>query len=115
MKSENTHAASPESRPAAPPALAGKKPFLPAPVARKRGEVSTRDSLSHYLREIARFPLLAPEEEFELAKRVRDENDQEAAFRLVSSHLRLVVKIAMDFQRRWMQNVQDLIQEGNVA
>lgn len=39
----------------------------------------------------------------------------DAAFRLVSSHLRLVVKIAMDFQRRWMQNVLDLIQEGNVG
>ena len=41
--------------------------------------------------------------------------DSDAAFRLVSSHLRLVVKIAMDFQRRWMQNVLDLIQEGNVG
>jgi len=46
---------------------------------------------------------------------VRDEGDSDAAFRLVSSHLRLVVKIAMDFQRRWMQNVLDLIQEGNVG
>ena len=43
------------------------------------------------------------------------DNDEDAAFRLVSSHLRLVVKIAMDFQRRWMQNVLDLIQEGNVG
>jgi len=115
MKSEKNNALPAESRPAAPPALAGKKPFLPAPVARKRGEASTRDSLGHYLREIARFPLLAPEEELELAQRVRNGGDQEAAFRLVSSHLRLVVKIAMDFQRRWMQNVQDLIQEGNVG
>ena len=47
--------------------------------------------------------------------RVRDNQDQDAAFRLVSSHLRLVVKIAMDFQRRWMQNVLDLVQEGNVG
>ena len=46
---------------------------------------------------------------------MRESGDQEAAFRLISSHLRLVVKIAMDFQRRWMQNVQDLIQEGNVG
>ncbi len=50
-----------------------------------------------------------------LAKRVRDHGDSDAAFRLVSSHLRLVVKIAMDFQRRWMQNVLDLVQEGNVG
>ena len=73
------------------------------------------DSLSMYLREISKFPMLKPDEEFELAKRVQEENDSDAAFRLVSSHLRLVVKIAMDFQRRWMQNVLDLIQEGNVG
>ncbi len=77
--------------------------------------VATRDPLQLYLREISKFSLLKPEEEFELARRVRDENDSDAAFRLVSSHLRLVVKIAMDFQRRWMQNVLDLIQEGNVG
>lgn len=73
------------------------------------------DALSLYLNEIGRFPVLKPEEEVMLARRVRDHNDQEAAFRLISSHLRLVVKIAMDFQRRWMQNVLDLIQEGNVG
>lgn len=87
--------------------------FLPTPKA--SGEVATRDPLSLYLREISRFPLLDPEEEFLLAKKVQENGDQEAAFRLVSSHLRLVVKIAMDFQRRWMQNVLDLIQEGNVG
>lgn len=59
--------------------------------------------------------MLKPEEEHELAVRVRDHNDPDAAFRLVSSHLRLVVRIAMDFQRRWMQNVLDLVQEGNVG
>ena len=75
----------------------------------------TRDSLQLYLREINRFPLLQPEEELELARKVRDTGDADAAFRLVSSHLRLVVRIAMDFQRRWMQNVLDLVQEGNVG
>ncbi len=89
------------------------EPFLPVPAP--KGEIATRDPLHLYLREVSRFPLLAPEEEFELARRVREKNDQDAAFRLVSSHLRLVVKIAMDFQRRWMQNVLDLIQEGNVG
>ena len=74
-----------------------------------------KDSLHLYLREVSRFPLLKPDEEFQLARRVRDHNDSEAAFRLISSHLRLVVKIAMDFQRRWMQNVLDLVQEGNVG
>ena len=59
--------------------------------------------------------MLKPDEEFDLARRVQKTGDSDAAFRLVSSHLRLVVKIAMDFQRRWMQNVLDLIQEGNVG
>ncbi len=75
----------------------------------------TGDALHMYLREISRFPMLAPEEETALARRVRDLGDQDAAFRLVTSHLRLVVRIAMDFQRRWMQNVLDLVQEGNVG
>lgn len=78
-------------------------------------DLMPRDPLRLYLREISRFPLLDPEEEQTLARRVRDEGDKEAAFRIVSSHLRLVVKIAMDFQRRWMQNVLDLVQEGNVG
>lgn len=84
---------------------------LPVPVSRP----GTTDSLGLYIREISKFPLLKPEEEYALARKVIDENDPDAAFRLVSSHLRLVVKIAMDFQRRWMQNVLDLIQEGNVG
>ncbi len=77
--------------------------------------VTSRDNLHLYLKEVSRFPMLKPEEEQELAHRVINQNDTDAAFRLVSSHLRLVVKIAMDFQRRWMQNVLDLIQEGNVG
>ncbi|MDE5879229.1 MAG: RNA polymerase factor sigma-32, partial [Desulfovibrio sp.] len=84
-----------------------RAPHLPSPAA--------RDSLQLYLREVSRFPLLKPEEEHDLALRVRNANDADAAFRLVSSHLRLVVRIAMDFQRRWMQNVLDLVQEGNVG
>lgn len=100
---------------AALPALAPDSPgalilFTPHPPER-----ASRDSLQMYLREINRFPLLQPDEEVELARRVRDHGDADAAFRLVSSHLRLVVRIAMDFQRRWMQNVLDLIQEGNVG
>ncbi|GFH62412.1 MAG: conserved hypothetical protein [Candidatus Desulfovibrio kirbyi] len=89
---------------------------LPAPAApRLPSPVGRRDNLYLYLRELSRFPMLTPEEEHALALRVRDHNDPDAAFRLVSSHLRLVVRIAMDFQRRWMQNVLDLIQEGNVG
>ena len=88
---------------------------LPAFTMPSSKEVRVRDPLQLYLKEIARFPMLEPDEEYALAKRVQDENDQDAAFKLVSSHLRLVVKIAMDFQRRWMQNGLDLIQEGNVG
>ncbi len=94
---------------------AGSREAPPAPAPGAPVEVVARDPLQLYLREISRFPLLGPEEEFELARRLREKNDQDAAFRLVSSHLRLVVKIAMDFHGRWMQNVLDLIQEGNVG
>lgn len=74
-----------------------------------------QDSLHLYLREVNAFPLLQPDEEFELIRRYREKNDSKAAFKLISSHLRLVVRIAMDFQRSWMQNILDLIQEGNVG
>ena len=76
---------------------------------------AVQDNLQLYLREVSKFPLLEPDEEVALARRVRDSGDSEAAFRIISSHLRLVVRVAMDFQRRWMQNVLDLIQEGNVG
>ncbi len=88
---------------------------LPATISKTRSEIATRDPLQLYLKEISAFPLLEPEEEYELAKRVQEHQDEDAAFRLISSHLRLVVKIAMDFQRRWVQNALDLIQEGNVG
>ncbi|MEF2143942.1 MAG: RNA polymerase factor sigma-32 [Desulfovibrionaceae bacterium] len=115
MKPENT--TQPEgSTPSAADAPQSARASLPPALKDKRsGAVVQRDPLQLYLREISRFPMLKPEEEQELAQRVRENGDQDAAFRLVSSHLRLVVKIAMDFQRRWMQNVLDLIQEGNVG
>ena len=85
------------------------------PTPKPDNHPSARDPLNQYLQEINRFPTLGPEEELELARRVREENDQNAAFRLVTSHLRLVVKIAMEFQKKWMKNVLELIQEGNVG
>ncbi len=99
---------------ALPPVLQDPRAGALAPFAHNPPE-RTRDGLHLYLREINKFPLLKPEEELSLARRVRETGDPDAAFRLVSSHLRLVVRIAMDFQRRWMQNVLDLIQEGNVG
>jgi RNA polymerase sigma-32 factor len=73
------------------------------------------DPLQLYLLEIKRYKLLTKEEEVELAIRVREHNDPDAAYRLVTSNLRLVVKIAMDFHRYWTKSLLDLIQEGNVG
>jgi len=73
------------------------------------------DPLQRYLQEVGQYGLLSREEEKELAIRVREHGDPEAAYRLVTSNLRLVVKIALEFQRVWMQNLLDLIQEGNIG
>jgi RNA polymerase sigma-32 factor len=73
------------------------------------------DPLQLYLLEIKHYKLLTREEEIELAIRVREKNDKKAAMRLVTSNLRLVVKIAMDFHRYWTKSLLDLIQEGNVG
>ncbi|MBW1974481.1 MAG: RNA polymerase factor sigma-32 [Deltaproteobacteria bacterium] len=73
------------------------------------------DPLYLYLQEIRKYPLLTKEEEIELAKRYKEKGDIEAAYKLVTSNLRLVVKIAMEFQKYWMQNLMDLIQEGNIG
>jgi len=76
--------------------------------------ISSEGSLSRYLQEIRKFPLLAPEEEYMLAKRWREHDDPEAAHRLVTSHLRLVAKIAMGY-RGYGLPLSELISEGNVG
>lgn len=76
---------------------------------------SVKDAFQAYVQQVSRYPLLKPEEETELARRFRDYGDTAAGKKIVQAHLRLVVKIAMEFQRRWMQNVLDLVQEGNVG
>jgi RNA polymerase sigma-32 factor len=73
------------------------------------------DPLQRYLREISQYRLLTREEEKDYARRVQEHEDREAAYVLVTSNLRLVVKIALEFQRIWMQNLLDLIQEGNIG
>jgi RNA polymerase sigma-32 factor len=70
--------------------------------------------LSLYLTEIKKFPLLTPEEEFTYAKRCRDHGDRDAAYRLVTSHLRLVAKIAMRY-RGYGLPIADIVSEGNVG
>ena len=77
--------------------------------------ILSHTGLQRYLQEISQFPLLSRKETEELAFRYHETGDQEAAYKLVSSNLRLVVKVAMDFQKYWMQNFLDLIQEGNVG
>ena len=71
-------------------------------------------SLNRYLAEIRKFPLLAPEEEYMLAKRWQEHQDPQAATRLVTSHLRLVAKIAMGY-RGYGLPVSELISEGNIG
>ena len=83
---------------------------LPIPAGRK--SPANISPLQLYLQEIARYPLLDPEEELELAKKQFEEEDIQSAHRLITSNLRLVVKIANDF-RKAQANLLDLIQEGN--
>ena len=71
-------------------------------------------SLNRYLAEIRKFPLLKPEEEYMLAKRWAEHEDPQAAARLVTSHLRLVAKIAMGY-RGYGLPVSELISEGNIG
>ncbi|MCZ2328903.1 RNA polymerase sigma factor RpoH [Bartonella sp. F02] len=70
--------------------------------------------LNRYLEEIRRFPMLKPKEEYMLAKRYREHNDPKAAHRLVTSHLRLVAKIAMGY-RGYGLPIGEVISEGNIG
>ena len=76
--------------------------------------VSTTGSLETYLREIKKFPMLKIEEEFTLAKSWKDRKDINAAHKLVTSHLRLVAKIAMGY-RGYGLPITDIISEGNIG
>ncbi|HMM14217.1 MAG TPA: RNA polymerase sigma factor RpoH [Parvibaculum sp.] len=80
--------------------------LMPAP--------SPEASLSRYLQEIRKFPMLEPQEEYMLAKRWREHEDAEAAHKMVTSHLRLVAKIAMGY-RGYGLPIGEVISEGNVG
>jgi RNA polymerase sigma-32 factor len=76
--------------------------------------VAASGGLSRYLEEIRRFPMLEPQEEYMLAKRWQEHEDAEAAQRLVTSHLRLVARIAMGY-RGYGLPIGEVISEGNVG
>jgi RNA polymerase sigma-32 factor len=76
--------------------------------------VSGEGGLSRYLEEIRRFPMLQPQEEYMLAKRYQEHEDTNAAHKLVTSHLRLVAKIAMGY-RGYGLPIGEVISEGNVG
>jgi len=76
---------------------------------------SDLDLVQRYIREANRFALLTPEEEKALTSHFHETGDREAGSRLITSNLRLVIKIALEFQKYWMKNLLDLIQEGNIG
>jgi RNA polymerase sigma-32 factor len=76
--------------------------------------IAGESGLARYLAEIKRFPMLEPQEEYMLAKRWREHDDRDAAHKLVTSHLRLVAKIAMGY-RGYGLPIGEVISEGNVG
>ena len=83
-------------------------------ISKTNASPTTADPLQRYLQQVSQYPILSEEEEKELVEKVRSHKDVEAARKLVTSHLRLVVKIAMEYRAAY-QNILDLIQEGNVG
>jgi len=76
--------------------------------------LTAESGLARYLSEIRKFPMLEPQEEYMLAKRWREHGDRDAAHRLVTSHLRLVAKIAMGY-RGYGLPISEVVSEGNVG
>ena len=93
-----------------PPEEAEGKSRLPVPTR----DLSHADALQRYMAEVARHPLISREEEHALAVKFRETGDKQAAYRLVTANLRLVVKIAHEY-RRAAFSLLDLVQEGNVG
>jgi RNA polymerase sigma-32 factor len=93
------------------PSRASKSDKLSSP---DPSALSRRDPLALYMRDVQRYPLLSKEQEHELAVRYYEQHDLEAARQLVTSNLRLVVKIAHDYRQAY-RNILDLVQEGNIG
>src|SRR3972149_6810358 len=103
LELDMVEAAEQEEKPSVGGRVPGRKDYAPY------------DPLRKYLSEIQGFELLSREEEKGLAVRVREKGDERATFTLITSNLRLVVKIALGFQRPNSSKVLDLIQEGNLG
>ncbi|UJR80131.1 RNA polymerase factor sigma-32 [Sandaracinus amylolyticus] len=87
----------------------------PIPARAETGSaLATQDPLQAYMRDVQRYSLLTPEQTHELAVKYVETGDVDAARKLVTSNLRLVVKIAYDYRRAY-RNILDLIQEGNIG
>jgi len=107
--SEEDEEPEPEQASAATSATVAKPPLED-----RAGVLVPTDSLQRYLAEIRRIPVLSREEEHELAVRWHEKGDRQAAWKLVTSNLRLVVMIAREYQRAF-HNLLDLVQEGNIG
>jgi RNA polymerase sigma-32 factor len=83
-------------------------------LATSSSALSRRDPLAVYMRDVQRYPLLTKQEEHDLAIKYFEQGDLDAARRLVTSNLRLVVKIAYDYRQAY-KNILDLVQEGNIG
>jgi RNA polymerase sigma-32 factor len=93
------------------PMLGRQEDYMRAERLREHGG---RDGYTRYFEEIRRFPMLEPQDEFMLAKRWREHGDLDAAHKLVTSHLRLVAKIAMGY-RGYGMPISEVISEGNIG
>src|SRR5690606_24073958 len=80
----------------------------------KKSSLARMDPMQAYMREVQQHPLLTPDEEKALATRYAETGDVQAAARLVTANLRLVVKIAYEYRRAY-RNMMDLVQEGNMG
>ncbi len=89
-----------------------KKSLLP--VVRKEKSLERLDPLTVYIQEIRKYEGLSEEEEQALAIKYKDTGDLDSAYKLTTSHLMMVVRIAMTFKREW-NNMMDLVQEGNIG